>query len=1070
MTDIACVTGGPSGCSGTGSIENAEGLANPAGIAISPDGLSVYVTDQGDNSITTFNRDPTTGLLTEQNNSCYATNVVTGCTSDPGLNTPSGVVVSADGRNVYVSAYSGQDVAEFGRSTNGTLSLITGNACISDGNNPNGCPVAESADGLLNVVGVDAYGADVYATAGGTQGNGDIAEFVRDSTTGALSPISGNACTGSATAPSGCLTSATAINGTEDMTINSAGTFAYVNSFDDDAVVELSRNASTGALSQIGCVETGNGPAVGCGTTNALGIDAPLGVALSPDGTNLYVSSSGDQAEAAFAVNSTTGLITQLGTPYNCVTSNSSGCGTNDATGLNSARRVVVSPDGKNVYVADQGGDGIAELARTVPSSPPPPPPKGQITNGGEASWDTSTTASSASVTVTVPAVSCGSVKAGTFAGQAAGVELYGQVTISGTTYYPAEVADARTYCDGPKAEYETSFVVNNESNGTRVVHPAGLTVSPGDPLAISTTATSSSASMKMTDLNTGKSASITGPGFVAADGSDIGVEPIASNGHGAPILSGSQSATATTVTLGEPVQSSPVVFQDATVDGQPISAPSSLYGLRWVNGSNAVVASPSALSGGDFAVDFASVPTPVPAKSGDAAPVSGKVLIELPGTRKFVPLNSVKQIPNGTLVNATNGSVQITVKLPNGQTQTGVFFGGEFQFEQSKSGEVTAVLAGSSFKRCPKPVPAKKTKPKKKEEGARRERRLVQQASPGPPSVVERARQLLDPGQVRSRVGARDRVADPGPVQRHLLQGDARRDHGHELQAAQPQDDHQAGAQLPVAGVERRLATTMSFDVGPVPREVGRTLGLAGVMGALLLLCAFAGPAFATGGPGWLSPVKLSVDGSDAQTPVIAMDGNGDSDAVWGLASGTLQTSYRQAGPGDPFVEQDVGGSSSSTVPDVSEDGSGDGEAVWIQGTSLNWSYRTNDVDGFGGASGINNDTCPGAESDPRVAVDSNANVIAAYLCDNGGTQDVEAVYAAGGTAGNFNTAPANPDNGPPSNIFSGANSASNIQIAEDPAGDAILVWQEQHGGIDTIWYAYRPNGNTSTGRPLRP
>ncbi len=135
--------------------------------------------------------------------------------------------------------------------------------------------------------------------------------------------------------------------------------------------------------------------------------------------------------------------------------------------------------------------------------------------------------------------------------------------------------------------------------------------------------------------------------------------------------------------------------------------------------------------------------------------------------------------------------------------------------------------------------------------------------------------------------------------------------------------------------------------------------------MGALLLLCAFAGPAFASG-PTWLAPVKLSVDGSDAQTPVIAMDGNGDSDAVWGLASGTLQTSYRGAGPGDSFTEQDVGGSSSSTVPDVGEDGGGDAEAVWIQGTSLNWSYRTNDVDGFGAASGINNDPCPESRATP--------------------------------------------------------------------------------------------------------
>ena len=45
------------------------------------------------------------------------------------------------------------------------------------------------------------------------------------------------------------------------------------------------------------------------------------------------------------------------------------------------------------------------------------------------------------------------------------------------------------------------------------------------------------------------------------------------------------------------------------------------------------------------------------------------------------------------------------------------MFFGGEFQLEQARSGQTTAVLAGSSFKGCPAPAPKKKTKPKKKKQ-----------------------------------------------------------------------------------------------------------------------------------------------------------------------------------------------------------------------------------------------------------------------------------------------------------------------------------------------------------------
>ncbi len=474
LTEIGCVTGDATDCSGAGSIQNAEGISNPAALAISPDGSSVYVVDQGDNTITTFTRNASSGLLTEQNGSCYTSTGTPGCTSDPGIQDSYGVVVSPDGKNVYASAGTGQDVAEFTRNTTtGAITPIPGNNCISDAANPNGCQVASGA-GLLNVVGIDMSpdGNDVYTTAGGVGGNGDVAEFTRNASTGALAPIPGNACIGASGAPAGCLTSATAINGSEDMTINSAGTFAYVNSFSDDAIVELSRNASSGALTQIGCVGTSSSPAGLCATSNAKGIDGPLGVALSPDGFNLYASGAEDNAEAAFSVDPTTGVLTQLASPNDCITSNSSGCGVNDATGLAGPRRLAVSPDGKNVYVANQGDGGLAELSRT--SAPPP-----TVTPDGEASYDSGDTASAVSATTTLPAVNCVGVAKGTFAGQSIGVKLYGSETIGAKTVNPAESADVRSYCDGTSPVYEPSFVVNDVTNQTIAFDPAALTSAP---------------------------------------------------------------------------------------------------------------------------------------------------------------------------------------------------------------------------------------------------------------------------------------------------------------------------------------------------------------------------------------------------------------------------------------------------------------------------------------------------------------------------------------------------------------------------------------------------------------
>jgi 6-phosphogluconolactonase (cycloisomerase 2 family)/plastocyanin len=712
LTEIGCVTGDATDCSSSGSIQKAEGISNPVALAISTDGFSVYVVDQGDNSITTFARNASSGLLTEQNSSCYTSSGASGCTSDPGIQKPYGVIVSPDGKNVYVSSATSEDVAEFTRNTSsGAITPIAGNNCISDAANPNGCQVA-TGNGLLNVVGIDVSpdGDNVYATAGGVGANGDVSEFTRNAGTGALAPIPGNACIGASGAPAGCLTSATAINGSEDMTINPSGTFAYVNSFGDDAIVELSRDASTGALTQVGCVGTSSSPAGLCATSNAKGIDGPLGVALSPDGFNLYASGAGDNAEAAFSVDPTTGVLTQLGSPNDCITSNSSGCGVNDATGLAGApRRLAVSPDGNNVYVANQGSGGLAELARTAAPGP-------AISNDGEASYDSGDTASAVSATTTLPAVNCVGNRSGTFAGQAIGAKLYGSETVGGKSVNPAESAAVREYCDGTTPVYEPSFVVNDVTNGTVTFQPAGITVNPGDQLSFADTATPSGATLQITDHTTGHSASVTGPGFTASDGPDVFVTSIDGDGHGAPMLSGSVSAATSFPQLAGPVPSTPVVFQNVDFNGKPLTQFPGLYGLDWVSSSNQSLASVSSISGGNqFTVNFAVVPRLAVALSAEVVRVSGTVLVKLPGSNKFVPLSTVQYIPIGSTIDTTHGTVQVTVQLPNGTTQTGIYFGGEFILRQKRSGETIAVLTGGSFKGCPKPKAKKHSSGKKK-------------------------------------------------------------------------------------------------------------------------------------------------------------------------------------------------------------------------------------------------------------------------------------------------------------------------------------------------------------------
>jgi hypothetical protein len=99
----------------------------------------------------------------------------------------------------------------------------------------------------------------------------------------------------------------------------------------------------------------------------------------------------------------------------------------------------------------------------------------------------------------------------------------------------------------------------------------------------------------------------------------------------------------------------------------------------------------------------------PVLRESADVAPISGAVLVKLAGTASFIALNSAQNIPMGSTIDATNGTVQITSALPAGTTQTGEFYDGQFELTQAADGRVIVKLTGGSFAGCPLPRKARK-------------------------------------------------------------------------------------------------------------------------------------------------------------------------------------------------------------------------------------------------------------------------------------------------------------------------------------------------------------------------
>lgn len=159
--------------------------------------------------------------------------------------------------------------------------------------------------------------------------------------------------------PAGCIhpkpiagcARARAINGPGSVALSPDGRNAYVASFNSHAVAVFRRDRRTGALRQLpgklGCVSHHGAGACGFGRA----LRAPISVAVSPDGRNVYVAATGSDALSVFARNPRTGAIRQLVGMRGCI-SNFVGGGCVRGRALNEPIAVEVSRDGRRVYVA----------------------------------------------------------------------------------------------------------------------------------------------------------------------------------------------------------------------------------------------------------------------------------------------------------------------------------------------------------------------------------------------------------------------------------------------------------------------------------------------------------------------------------------------------------------------------------------------------------------------------------------------------------------------------------------------------------------------------------------------
>lgn len=330
-------------------------------IALSPNGRQVYVASSKSDAIAIFTRDPQTGTLTQAPGSggCIAARSASGCAKAIGLDEPNSIALSPNGKSAYVTSRAANSVTSFVRnSKTGALRQLPPPlaGCIAGISLP-GCAAGVGL-GAPDVVVVSPDGNNVYV--GSFFGN-SVAAFSRNPTTGALAQLAGSAaCIAEAT--SGCA-SGIALKSVEGLAISGDGDNVYAATALSNAVVTLARNASTGALSQAsdgsGCIV--ESALTGC--TTGVQLSGANAVAVSPNDANVYVTSLFSNSVTSFGRASSSGLLAQKeGTAGCLVYLRAVGCSFGRA--LVAPEGLALSPNGKNVYVAAFKSGAIAVLDR----------------------------------------------------------------------------------------------------------------------------------------------------------------------------------------------------------------------------------------------------------------------------------------------------------------------------------------------------------------------------------------------------------------------------------------------------------------------------------------------------------------------------------------------------------------------------------------------------------------------------------------------------------------------------------------------------------------------------------
>jgi DNA-binding beta-propeller fold protein YncE len=354
---------GPDGCvhrTGTNRCARGRAVTSPEDLVVSPDGRHVYVAAYGSHAVAVFARSRRTGVLDQlpRRRGCVRHGRGRGCASGRALAAPSSIAISPDGRSVYVAASGSDALSVFARDRRtGALRQLPGAlGCFSV--RPGGGCTAGRALNEPTSVAVSPDGRRVYLTS--RRFPSGVAIFAR-APAGSLTQTDGTGGCVSHRGGTGC-SPARAISAPEEVLVSPDGRHVLVagSRSNSVAVLRVGPDGLSQAAGAAGCISQGG--TEGCAAGKAL--RGPVDLAISPDGRSVFTASSSSDGIAALRRNRTTGALTQSPGRAGCISQGPRPRRCVAGRGLDEVWGVAASPDGRNVYAVSSKVNTLGAMAR----------------------------------------------------------------------------------------------------------------------------------------------------------------------------------------------------------------------------------------------------------------------------------------------------------------------------------------------------------------------------------------------------------------------------------------------------------------------------------------------------------------------------------------------------------------------------------------------------------------------------------------------------------------------------------------------------------------------------------